>query len=60
QGTARKGKTKRAELAFLHNHAYFVIRVLGIRGLFSVALILLKIKLIPVKQRMHLTPILPL
>ncbi|MDP1679306.1 MAG: hypothetical protein Q8L02_04170 [Candidatus Nitrotoga sp.] len=34
-----RAKTKRAELAFLHNHAYFVIGILEMRGLFSVALV---------------------
>jgi hypothetical protein len=33
-----KDKTKRVELALLHNHAYFVMEILDMRGLFSVAL----------------------
>ena len=33
-----KDKTKRLELALLHNHAYFVMEILDMRGLFSVAI----------------------
>ena len=34
------GKTMPVELAFLHNHIYFVMGILDMRGLVSVALIL--------------------